>query len=157
MKRSRFTEERIIGMLEQEAWLSTAEMGRKHGVSQATFHRYKARFGGLDVSDARRACGRSKTRTSSSGSCGPSRCSTTLSCGMSRQRKWERPVSGGRRWLLPASHGVRQRRACQALAMDGSIEHALLQRSARLSIGQHRFGCLEARKSACNSLVRVWS
>ena len=55
MKRSRFTEEQIIGMLkEQEAGLSTPELCRKHGVSQATFYKYKARFGGLEVSDARR-------------------------------------------------------------------------------------------------------
>ncbi|PSK80098.1 putative transposase [Limimaricola soesokkakensis] len=55
MKRSRFAEEQIIGMLkEQEAGLSTAEVCRKHGVSQATFYKYKARFGGLEVSDARR-------------------------------------------------------------------------------------------------------
>lgn len=55
MKRSRFTEEQIIGMLkEQEAGLSTAEICRKHGVSQATFYKYKARFGGLEASDARR-------------------------------------------------------------------------------------------------------
>jgi putative transposase len=52
MKRSRFTEEQIIGMLkEQEAGLATAEVCRKHGVS---FYKYKARFGGLEVSDARR-------------------------------------------------------------------------------------------------------
>ena len=55
MKRSRFTEEQIIGMLkEQEAGLSTAEVCRKHSVSQATFYKYKARFGALEVSDARR-------------------------------------------------------------------------------------------------------
>lgn len=55
MKRSRFTEEQIIGMLkEQEAGLPTAEVCRKHGVSQATFYKYKAKFGGMEVSDARR-------------------------------------------------------------------------------------------------------
>ena len=55
MKRSRFTEEQIIEMLkEQEAGLPTAEVCRKHGVSQATFYKYKARSGGLEVSDARR-------------------------------------------------------------------------------------------------------
>jgi putative transposase len=55
MKRSRFTEEQIIGMLkEQEAGMPTADVCRKHGVSAATFYKYKARFGGLEVSDARR-------------------------------------------------------------------------------------------------------
>ncbi|CUH41062.1 Transposase [Jannaschia seosinensis] len=55
MKRSRFSEEQIIGMLkEQEAGMSTAAVCRKHGVSSATFYKYKAKYGGLEVSDARR-------------------------------------------------------------------------------------------------------
>jgi putative transposase len=55
MKRSRFTEEQIIGMLkEQEAGMSAADVCRKHGVSSATFYKFKARYGGLEVSDARR-------------------------------------------------------------------------------------------------------
>ena len=55
MKRSRFSEEQIIGILrEQEAGNPTADVCRKHGVSSATFYKWKAKFGGLDVSDARR-------------------------------------------------------------------------------------------------------
>ena len=54
MKR-RFTEEQIIGMLkEQEAGMKTADVCRKHGISEATFYKYKAKFGGMEVSDARR-------------------------------------------------------------------------------------------------------
>jgi putative transposase len=55
MKRSRFSEEQIIGILkEQEAGVSVADLCRKHGVSDASIYNWKARFGGMDVSEARR-------------------------------------------------------------------------------------------------------
>ena len=55
MKRSRFGEEQIIAVLkEQEAGMATADVCRRHGISSATFSKWKAKYGGLEVSDARR-------------------------------------------------------------------------------------------------------
>jgi putative transposase len=55
MKGSRFSEEQILGILrEQEAGATTADVCRKHGISEATFYKWKAKFGGLEVSDAKR-------------------------------------------------------------------------------------------------------
>ena len=55
MKKSRYTEEQIIGILKQhEAGVKTADLCREHGISDATFYNWKSKYGGLDVTEAQR-------------------------------------------------------------------------------------------------------
>ena len=55
MRKSRFSDEQIIGILEEhQAGLSAAELCRRHGISDATFYKWRSRFGGMEVSDAKR-------------------------------------------------------------------------------------------------------
>ena len=55
MKKQRFTEEQIIAVLkEQEAGAKASDLCRKHGISEATFYNWKAKYGGMEVSEAKR-------------------------------------------------------------------------------------------------------
>jgi putative transposase len=55
MKRKRFSEEQIIGVLkEHDSGVKTADLCRKHGISEATFYNWKSKYGGLEVSEAKR-------------------------------------------------------------------------------------------------------
>jgi putative transposase len=78
MKPSRFTKEQIIGILqEQEAGATTAHVCSKHGISSATFYKWKAKHGGLEVPDAKRLKAVEDENAKSPRSCWPRRCSTT--------------------------------------------------------------------------------
>lgn len=58
MRRSRFSEEQIIGVLkEHQAGMTAAELCRKHGISDATFYKWRSRYGGMEVSDAKKLKG----------------------------------------------------------------------------------------------------
>ena len=58
MRRSRFSEEQIIGILkEHQAGLSASELCRKHGISDATFYKWRSKYGGMEVSEAKRLKG----------------------------------------------------------------------------------------------------
>ena len=55
MKRSRYSEEQIIGILkEHQAGVSAADLCRKHGISDTTFYKWRSKYGGMDVSDAKK-------------------------------------------------------------------------------------------------------
>ncbi|MGB3317331.1 MAG: IS3 family transposase [Albidovulum sp.] len=121
MKRSRFSEEQIIGMLkEQEAGMPTADVCRKHGVSPATFYKYKAKFGGLEVSDARRL----RALEDENAQLKKLLAEAMLDNAILKDVGGKKMVAPGvRRDVVAhvvAIHGVSQRRACRALAVDRS-------------------------------------
>ncbi|CAN1537601.1 Transposase IS3/IS911family [Caulobacteraceae bacterium] len=76
MKRARFAEEQIIGILrENEAGAKAGELARRHGVFKGTVYAWKAQFGGMSVSDPR-GFGRWRTRTAGSSRCWRTPCPT---------------------------------------------------------------------------------
>jgi len=106
MKRSRFSEERIISILrEQEAGAKTGDVCRKHGVSEATFYKWKAKYGGIDVSAARRLKAL-EDENAKLKKLLARRCSTTPCCGTWPQENGDaRCATRGRLSPLPGLRG----------------------------------------------------
>ncbi len=121
MKRSRFTEEQIIGILkEQEAGQKTADVCRKHGVSEATFCKHKARSGGRDVFEARKP----KALEDENAKLTKMLAEHMLGqCHFEGSRFKKMVTADGKRDAVVhvcGQHGLSQRRACRVLSVDRS-------------------------------------
>ncbi|MER9262527.1 IS3 family transposase [Mesorhizobium sp. M0619] len=121
MKRSRFTEEQVIAILkEQEAGMKTADVCRKHGISEATFYKYKAKFGGMDVSDARKL----KAFEEENAKLKKLLAEQMLDNAILKDVAAQKMVTPDAKRCAVAHacdrHGVSQRRACKALFVDRS-------------------------------------
>jgi transposase InsO family protein len=150
MKRSRFSEEPIIGILrEQEAGAKAADLCRKHGMSEATLYNWKAKYAGMEVSDAKRlraledenAKLKKLLAESMLDASGPARAARKKVVGPAAQRA---AIAH-----LQASFGLSERRACSLIGADrGTIRYrtcrpddaALLGRLRELAQTRRRFG-----------------
>jgi putative transposase len=161
--KARFTDEQIIGMIkEQESGEKTADVCRRHGISSATFYKYKSKYGGMEPSDAKRL----RALEDENGklkSCWPNRCWSVALSAIGPRTMDARYVARHqfKKMVTPAVrrealvhlckvHGVSQRRACDVLQIDRSTVRYLLRRGddvelrdaiKRVSRARRRFGC----------------
>ncbi|WP_428981612.1 IS3 family transposase [Novosphingobium album (ex Liu et al. 2023)] len=150
MRKSRFSEEQIIGMIkEQEAGLPTAEVCRKHGLSPAAFYKLKAKYGGLEVSDARRL----RQLEDENGKLKRLLAESVLDNAILKLLVGKSLTTPGQRrdaaLGVMRDHKVSQRRACVLIGVDPKTvrrerppDHAEIREEMREIAGlRRRFGC----------------
>ncbi|MBL4897957.1 MAG: IS3 family transposase [Erythrobacter sp.] len=150
MKRSRFSEEQIIAVLkEQEAGMPTAEVCRRHGISSATFYKWKSKFGGLEVSDARRL----RTLEQENSRLKKLLTEAMLDNVVLKDPAFKKMVTPGAKREAVAhareQHGLSERRACSLVGVSRRViryeptrpdDGALRQRLRELAAERRRFG-----------------
>nr|WP_188966656.1 IS3 family transposase [Neoroseomonas lacus] len=150
MKRSRFSDEQIIGILkEQEAGAATAEVCRRHGVSGATFYKWKAKFGGLEVTEAKRL----RTLEEENARLKKLLAEAMLDIAVLKDNLDKKMVTPGAKRCAVAHardcHGLSERRACDLIGIARRVaryqpsrpdDAGLRQRLRELAAERRRFG-----------------
>ncbi|WP_244473932.1 IS3 family transposase [Rhizobium sp. Leaf321] len=121
MKHSRFTDEQIIGILkEQENGLRMADVCRKHGISEATFYKYKAKFGGMEISDARKLKALEDENAKLKKLLAETMLDNAILKDVASKKLVTPDVKRDAVAHVCMQHGVSQRRACEVLSIDRS-------------------------------------
>ena len=150
MKRSRFSEEQIIGVLkEHQAGLGAKELCRKHGISDATFYKWRSKYSGMEVSDARRL----KTLESENAKLKKMLAEQMMDVATPKEMLGKKLLGPGSKWnavnWAMKTKGYNQRRACALAGIDTRVyrrgskrpaDTELRTRMKELASERRRFG-----------------